>query len=78
MEVDDVGFFRLVTILTDDVNRVAQAAIAIPLIIVATVAIIGMLGYLAILNMFIFFLVTGTIFLVVFDLISKVTIQNRV
>lgn len=52
--VEMFGFPRLMTILTDDVNNVASAAIAIPMLVVSTVTIIGMLGYLASLSLSIF------------------------
>jgi len=64
--VENVGFPRLLTILTDDVNHVSQAAIAIPMIVVSMVTIIGMLGYLAFLNFMMFGIVLATIFVGVF------------
>lgn len=56
-QVESVGFARLLTILTDDVNRVASAAVAIPMVLVSGVTVIGMLGYLATLNLPVFALV---------------------
>jgi putative pyoverdin transport system ATP-binding/permease protein len=52
--VEGVGFARLLNILIDDVNNVAAAAIAIPMILVSVVTVIGMLGYLAVLNVYVF------------------------
>jgi putative ATP-binding cassette transporter len=57
-QVEGVGFSKLLNILIEDVNNVANAAVAIPMVLVSTVTVIGMLGYLATLNF--------TIFLVVF------------
>jgi putative ATP-binding cassette transporter len=61
-EVECVGFPRLLTILTDDVTHVASAAIAIPMLLVGVVTIIGMLGYLAVLNAYVFGIVLCAIF----------------
>jgi putative ATP-binding cassette transporter len=60
-DVESVGFARLLNILTDDVNSVAGAAIAMPMIVVSTVTIIGMLGYLAFLNVIVFAVVLASI-----------------
>lgn len=61
-DVENLGFSRLLNILADDVNRVAAAAITIPMVVVSAVTIIGMLGYLAFLNIFVFFIVLASIF----------------
>ncbi|WDE09221.1 cyclic peptide export ABC transporter [Thalassomonas viridans] len=65
-DVENLGFSRLLNILTDDVNRVAGAATAIPMVVVSTVTIIGMLGYLAFLNVIVFFVVLAAIFFGIF------------
>lgn len=64
--VESVGFPRLLNILIDDVNNVAAAALAIPILLVSMVTVVGMLGYLAILNFYIFLLVLAAICLGVF------------
>lgn len=64
--VEGVGFPRLLNILTDDVNNLAAAAVAIPMLLVSIVTVVGMLGYLATLNIYIFLIVLGAIFLGVF------------
>lgn len=53
-QIETVGFSRLLNILMDDVNNVASAAIAIPMLVVSVVTILGMLGYLATLSLSIF------------------------
>ena len=64
--VEHIGFPRLLNILTDDVNNLAGAAVAIPMLLVSTVTVIGMLGYLATLNFYVFLIVLAAIFLGVF------------
>lgn len=64
--IESVGFPRLLNILTDDVNNLAAAAVAIPMLLVSIVTVVGMLGYLATLNIYIFLIVLGAIFLGVF------------
>lgn len=64
--IENIGFPKLLTILTDDVNHVTGAAIAIPMLVVSSVTIIGMLGYLAVLNLYIFSLVLFSIIFGVF------------
>jgi putative ATP-binding cassette transporter len=64
--VESIGFSRLLNILTDDVNNLSAAAIAIPMLLVSTVTVVGMLGYLATLNFYVFLVVLGAIFLGVF------------
>jgi putative ATP-binding cassette transporter len=59
--VEAVGLARLLTILTDDVNRVAAAAVAIPMILVSAVTVLGMLAYLATLDLAVFALVVAAI-----------------
>ncbi|MFT5725500.1 MAG: putative ATP-binding cassette transporter [Bacteroidia bacterium] len=56
--VEQIGFAKLLTILTDDINHFASAAVAIPMIVVSSVTIMGMLGYLALLNTSVFFVVS--------------------
>lgn len=55
--VESLGFSKLLNILIEDVNNVAMAAVAIPMVLVSTVTVIGMLVYLATLN-FTVFLIT--------------------
>jgi putative ATP-binding cassette transporter len=64
--VESIGFSRLLNILTDDVNNLSAAAIAIPMLLVSAVTVVGMLGYLATLNFYVFLVVLGAIFLGVF------------
>jgi putative ATP-binding cassette transporter len=64
--VEGFGFPRLMNVITDDINNLAAAAIAIPMLLVSIVTVVGMLGYLATLNGYIFLLVLGAIFLGVF------------
>jgi putative ATP-binding cassette transporter len=52
--VERIGFPRLLAVLVDDVNKVSAAAVAIPMILVAAVTVVGMLGYLATINLLIF------------------------
>ncbi len=49
--VETVGFARLLNVLVDDVNTVAGAAGAIPMLIVSAVTVAGMLVYLATLDL---------------------------
>lgn len=55
--VEDVGFAKLLNILNADVASVTRAAVAIPMVVVSTVTIIGMLGYLAVLDIYMFVVV---------------------
>lgn len=48
------GLPKLLNVLTEDMNRLTGASLAIPMILVSTVTSIGMLVYLAILNIEIF------------------------
>ena len=48
------GFSRLLNILIDDVNMVANAAITVPMLMVSAVTVVGMMTYLATLNMTVF------------------------
>jgi putative ATP-binding cassette transporter len=59
--VESVGFPGLLNILTDDVSRVAQAAVAIPMLLVSAVTVFGMLAYLATLKLAVFALVVVAI-----------------
>lgn len=52
--VEAVGFARLLNVLIDDVNTVAGAAAAIPMLIVSSVTLAGMLVYLGTLDMRVF------------------------
>ena len=52
--VEAVGFARLLNVLIDDVNTVAGAAAAIPMLIVSGVTVAGMLVYLGTLDMRVF------------------------
>lgn len=65
-DVEKIGFPRLLNVLTGDVVSVAQAAIAIPMIVVSSVTVMGMLGYLAFLNIIVFTVVLAAIFVGVF------------
>lgn len=56
-KVENLGFPKLLNILVDDVNNVASAAISIPMLLVSGVTVIGMLGYLATLNIVVFVVV---------------------
>lgn len=60
-DVEGLGFARLLNVLIDDVNNVAAAAIAIPMVVVSTVTVIGMLGYLASINLQVFGIVLAAI-----------------
>lgn len=60
-EVENLGMARLFNVLVDDVNRVAGAAVAIPMALVSGVTVLGMLAYLATLDLAIFALVLGAI-----------------
>lgn len=52
--VERIGFSKILTIVVDDVNRITNAAIAIPMMIVSFVTVLGMLTYLAYLNLQVF------------------------
>jgi putative ATP-binding cassette transporter len=65
-EVERIGFPKLLNILSDDVNFVSNAALAIPMIIVSFVTILGMLAYLAVLDLAVFTIVISAIILGVF------------
>lgn len=56
-DVEGVGFPGLLNIMTDDVSRLADAAVAIPLLLVSAVTVFGMLAYLATLKLAVFALV---------------------
>lgn len=75
--VESVGFPSLLNILTDDVNRVAAAAVAIPMLLVSTVTVIGMLAYLATLKLAVFALVLLAIMLGVAIFQIPVSIASR-
>jgi putative ATP-binding cassette transporter len=59
--VEAVGFSRLLNVLIDDVNMVAGAAAAIPMLIVSSVTVAGMLVYLATLDMRVFGVALGAV-----------------
>lgn len=63
VDVENIGFPRLLNILADDVNNVASASVAIPMLLVSSVTVVGMLGYLGTLNFYIFLIVLAAIFL---------------
>lgn len=65
-KVAGVGFSRLINILAYDVGRVVDAADTVPLLVVSVVTVIGMLGYLALLNIYVFIFVLIAIFSGVF------------
>ncbi|RJE73431.1 cyclic peptide transporter [Pseudoalteromonas sp. MSK9-3] len=52
--VERIGFSKILTIVVDDVNRITDAAVAIPMMIVSFVTVLGMLTYLAYLNLQVF------------------------
>ncbi|MES2296362.1 MAG: cyclic peptide export ABC transporter [Pseudomonadota bacterium] len=54
--VEAFGFARLLNVLVDDVNVVASAAVTIPMLMVSSVTVLGMLAYLATLNVKVFLL----------------------
>lgn len=60
-DVESVGFPRLLNVLIDDVNTVAAAAVAIPMVVVAGVTVVGMLGYLATMSLGVFLIVLAAI-----------------
>ncbi|WP_180977582.1 cyclic peptide export ABC transporter [Janthinobacterium sp. ROICE36] len=60
-DVESVGFPRLLNVLIDDVNTVAAAAVAIPMVVVSAVTVVGMLGYLATMNFTVFVIVLTAI-----------------
>ena len=60
-QVENIGFPRLLNILVDDVNNVAAAAVAVPMLLVSAVTVVGMLGYLATLNLAIFAIVLAAV-----------------
>jgi len=45
-DLEQIGFARLIGLLSDDVANVGAAAVAIPMILVSAVTILGMLAYL--------------------------------
>ncbi|MCJ8272343.1 MAG: cyclic peptide export ABC transporter [Psychrosphaera sp.] len=53
-QVEKIGLPRLLNVLTEDMNRVTGASLAIPMVLVSSVTAIGMLVYLAILDFQIF------------------------
>jgi putative ATP-binding cassette transporter len=65
-EVERIGFPKLLNILSDDVNFVSNAALAIPMMIVSSVTILGMLAYLAVLDLRVFAIVIIAIIVGVF------------
>lgn len=56
-KIEDIGFSKLIVLLTEDANNVCTAAVAIPMVIISVVTVIGMLGYLCSLNTSVFFIV---------------------
>lgn len=66
MKVADIevfGLSRLFNVITDDVNNLSAAAVAIPMLLVSMVTVVGMLGYLATLNLYVFLVVLSAILL---------------
>lgn len=53
-QVEKIGLPKLLNVLTEDMSRVTSASLAIPMVLVASVTAIGMLVYLAILDIKIF------------------------
>ncbi|MFT4928347.1 MAG: putative ATP-binding cassette transporter, partial [Phenylobacterium sp.] len=53
-QIEKIGLPRLLNILTEDMSRVTNASLAIPMVLVSTVTAVGMLVYLAILDFQIF------------------------
>lgn len=60
-KVEDIGFSKLIVLLIEDVNNVSAAALAIPMVLISIVTVVGMLGYLCVLNVSIFFMVVVSI-----------------
>jgi putative ATP-binding cassette transporter len=53
-QIEKIGLPRLLNVLTEDMSRVTNASLAIPMVLVSSVTAIGMLVYLAILDFQIF------------------------
>ncbi|KJZ03816.1 cyclic peptide export ABC transporter [Pseudoalteromonas piscicida] len=52
--VERIGFSKILNIVVDDVNKITNAAVAIPMMIVSLVTVLGMLTYLAYLDLQVF------------------------
>ena len=52
--MESEGLPRLLNVLVEDVNMVTGAAVAIPMLLVSSVTVVGMMGYLATLDLTIF------------------------
>jgi putative ATP-binding cassette transporter len=76
-DIENIGFSRLLNILSNDVNSVSAAATAIPMVVVSLVTIIGMLGYLLFLNPIVFCVVLASIFFGVFLFQIPVNLVQR-
>lgn len=64
--VEGLGLSRILNVLTEDMGRLTNAAIAIPMVLVSTVTAIGMLIYLAVIDLEIFIY---TILFIIFGLV---------
>lgn len=60
--LDQIGSPRLTAVLTEDVNRVVAGARTIPDLLISTVSLLGMLGFLCYLNTSAFYVVIKAIF----------------
>ena len=60
-DVEKIGFSKLINILNDDINNITVASVAIPMLLVSTVTVIGMLTYLAFLDIRMFLLVIAAL-----------------
>jgi putative ATP-binding cassette transporter len=82
-DVERVGFSKLLNVLMGDVNDVSSSAIAIPMLVVSLVSVAGVLGYLAVLEPYVFFIVLtsivigGAIYLVPVELASNLYAKAR-
>lgn len=76
-DIESVGFARLINLLTEDINHLTQAAISLPMIVVSSVTIVGVLGFLAVLNVKIFLTVILCIVIGVAVFQVPITIARR-
>lgn len=60
-EVETLGFSRLINILMDDINNISFAAVCLPLMCIEMVTVVGLLAYLAYLDLVVFAFVLASV-----------------
>lgn len=76
-QVETLGFSRLINILMDDINNISFAAVCLPLMCIEMVTIVGLLAYLAYLDLTVFTFVLVSVAIGVSLLHFPMTLSSR-